>query len=433
MPKWIIIRGQILLTFFLLNLGVIGALWWSGSSKLLNTTPGTLIALGRLMGLVAEYLILVQLTLVGRIKYVEQTYGFDKLNYYHRRLGYYILGAVVIHPTLLIVGYSLNNYTSLVRQFLTFFTVWEDVAYAVVALVMICIIVGITIIRKRLRYETWYFTHLGIYIAIALLFQHQTNFADVSNGVALWYWLALNYTTFGLVLLYRALRPLYFYNTHRFKLDRIVEEGTGIYSVYITGRKIDRYKFESGQYANLTFLKKGLWFTHPFSFSQAPNGRDLRFTIKASGDFTNKIKNISVNAAVIIEGPLGVFTLKQRTKDKFLLIAGGIGITPIRALAEALTGRDVQVLYSVSLEKELVFKNELSNYTSNINYFVTGEEVEGYRHQRIDLGVIKKTVPDYYEREVYICGPQGMIKSLRDSLMDAGVPKGQIHYELFAY
>src|SRR4051812_32115965 len=112
MPKWVIIRGKILLTLLLLNLGVIVALWLSGSSKLLNTTPGILIALGRLMGLVAEYLILVQLTLVGRIKYVEQAYGFDKLNYCHRRLGYYILGTVLIQPTPLILGYSLNNHSS---------------------------------------------------------------------------------------------------------------------------------------------------------------------------------------------------------------------------------------------------------------------------------------------------------------------------------
>jgi predicted ferric reductase len=433
MPKWVIKRSRIFLAFFLLNLGVIGALWWSGSSKLLGTTAGNSIAVGRLMGLIAEYLILVQLTLVGRIKYVEQTYGFDKLNYYHRRLGYYILAAVLIHPSLLIFGYATLTRTSVVGQFITFFKTWEDVAYAIVALIMICVIVGITVVRKRFKYETWYFTHLGIYVAIALLFQHQTNFADVSKGAALWYWLALNYTIFGLVLLYRALRPIYLYYKHRFKVLRIHEEGPGIYSVYINGQNMAHYKFEAGQYANLTFIRKGLWFTHPFSFSQVPNGRDLRFTIKGSGDFTNQIKKIKSGTSVVVEGPLGAFTKRQASKDKFLLIAGGIGITPIRALTESLVKKDIKILYSANSEAELVFKEEFESFDSHVDYFITHDRTSNYPRNRIDLETISSKVPDYGEREIYICGPQGMIRSLNKQLRLGGVSKNQIHYELFAY
>src|SRR5204863_76397 len=119
-------------------------------------------------------------------------------------------------------------------------------------------------------------------------------------------------------------------------------------SVYLTGRRLDRFSFRAGQYANVGFLTKGLWAPHPFSFSAAPNGRFVRISIKAVGDFTRRIRHLAPGSVVLLEGPLGAFTAGASIGRKYLMVAGGIGITPIRALIESLAAGDGDVLLSHS-------------------------------------------------------------------------------------
>jgi len=94
-------------------------------------------------------------------------------------------------------------------------------------------------------------------------------------------------------------------------------------SVYLTGRQLDRFAFRSGQYANEVFLSKGRWSPHPFSFSAAPNGRYLRVSIKAAGDFTDRIRELTPGTLLLLEGPLGAFTAAE-PRDKYLMVAGGL-------------------------------------------------------------------------------------------------------------
>jgi predicted ferric reductase len=120
--------------------------------------------------------------------------------------------------------------------------------------------------------------------------------------------------------------------------------------VYLAGRHLERFSFRAGQYANVAFLTKGCWAPHPFSFSAAPNGRFLRVSIKAVGDFTRRIRRLTAGTLVLLEGPLGAFTADPSSGCKFLMVAGGIGITPIRALIESLSGnRDVVLVYGAEL------------------------------------------------------------------------------------
>lgn len=214
-------------------------------------------------------------------------------------------------------------------------------------------------------------------------------------------------------------------------------EAPDIFSVYLKGKNLGQYKFHPGQFANLTFLQKGMWFTHPFSFSSAPNGNFLRFSIKTSGDFTDKIGQIKPNTKVIIDGPLGIFTLNSAKKNKFLFLAGGIGITPLLALAEQLNEQkaDVILLYGCKTEKDTAFKQELSALNLK-QYIILSQEsplVEDFLSGRITGEKIKKLVPDFLEREVYLCGPEAMMKAVLADLKTLGFPKQQIHFEKFDY
>ncbi len=420
------------------NLAITLYFWWQGSGSLFTGgTSGALIALGRLTGLVGALLILTQLVLVGRIKIIEREYGFDNLNRLHRTLGKVIIFVILAHPLFLTIGYALGSNISILEQFITFLTTWQYVFWAFIGLVVMCSVVGISlaIIRKKIKYETWYFTHLFMYVAIGLIFTHQVQTADVSYGIAIYYWYVLNFTIFGLVLVYRFIRPLYLFNKYQFIVEKIVTESPTIQSVYITGRNLKNFVYESGQYANIIFLKKGLWFSHPFSFSKAHNANHIRFSIRSSGDFTSRISELKPGTRVIIDGPLGAFTEKKAKRDKYLFIAGGIGITPIRSLIETLgkKNKDMILLYGNRTVEDTAFINELNQLKVKYHLVLSSTEDSQHESGYVDAEKMQRLVPDLKDREVYLCGPTVMMDFVVSELQKIGLDISHIHYERFAY
>ncbi len=423
--------------FFFGNLAVIVAIWLKGSQDLvLSRNPAfVLIAWGRVFGLFLEYLLLIQIVLMGRITFLEDLFGHDGLNRIHRWLGYSLALFLVLHPLLLSFGYGKAGGIHFIPQFLLFIKNWEDILNAVLGvLVFLAVITTSIFIRKKVRYESWYFVHLLAYVGIFLAFGHQTQTADVASGGAFFYWYALNLVLGGVFLAYRWLRPFWNFYRHGFFVEKIIQETDDIFSVYIGGKNLANFKFRAGQFANLNFVQKNLWFTHPFSFSSAPTGKHLRFTVKALGDFTSKISQIHPNTKVIIDGPLGAF-VASGDKNKYLFLAGGVGITPIRALMEDLASKDkdLALIYSAKTKNALAFFNELNAINSKNYFALTGEQAAGFTYGRIDAEKIKTYVPDFIQRDIFICGPKKMISGAISALKTLGVPKNQIHSERFEY
>jgi predicted ferric reductase len=425
----------------IVNLVLILLFWNKGSGAMLRSGDinNVFVALGRLAGLLAQFFILVQLTLIGRIRFIEQQFGFDKLNRVHRYIGYSWLFLVIWHPILITLGYSRIFGNTFVNHFVMTLQITQFLLALIGLFIMISVIsISVAIIRKKLKYETWYFIHLTVYIAIGLMLYHQKDGSDFTHKQFYYYWFALNYLIFGLVLLYRFVRPLYLARKHAFRVEKIVEENGFVNSVYITGKNVEAFKYQAGQYAHITFLRKGMWYTHPFSFSVAPNGKYLRFSIKRSGDFTSQIQNIPPGTRVIIDGPFGIFTERVATKDKFLFIAGGIGITPIYALIESMAPRnkDMILLYGNKTRDEAAFINDLGSKTKVYNV-LSQEKIEGtiqgFEFGFIDTEKIKRLAPDFLEREIYVCGPPVMMKMVVTSLKNLGVHNNNLHYERFAY
>ena len=262
---------------------------------------------------------------------------------WHRRLGFTIGSLFLAHPVLLTVGYARRNHFGAVQQFTEFISDWPTrLAFAAFTIIALVVLSSTPLIRRRLTYETWHVSHLTMYVAIGLAGVHQANGADIAGQPWAIYWLALHLLVFGCFLTFRVGRPIARCARHRFRIDRIVAESGDVTSVYLTGRRLDRFVFRPGQYANVAFLSKGCWSPHPFSFSAAPNGQFLRLSIKAVGDFTARIRDLRPDTLTLLEGPLGAFTAAA-PRDKYLMVAGGIGITPIRALIESLAeaGRDI--------------------------------------------------------------------------------------------
>jgi ferredoxin-NADP reductase len=143
---------------------------------------------------------------------------------------------------------------------------------------------------------------------------------------------------------------------------------------------------------------------------------------------------VPVGTRVLAEGPFGIFTEAARRHERILLVAGGIGITPIRALLEQVHG-DAVVLYRVVHATDIVFREELDAIAESRGIrleYVVGDHRTEDGARLLDPGHLRELVPDLRERDVYVCGPPAMTDALLARLRDAGVPRRHIHAERFA-
>jgi predicted ferric reductase len=237
-----------------------------------------------------------------------------------------------------------------------------------------------------------------------------------------------------LLLIWRVLVPLAGALRYRLKVAEVVVEGPGVVSLRITGRNLDRLRARAGQFFLWRFITRRSWGTaHPFSLSAAPGGGSLRITVKGLGDHTARFAEIQPGTRVLAEGPFGVFTNDRRRSDKAVLIAGGIGITPIRALVETMKG-DLIVLYRVVKEEDVIFRHELDALSAASGvavHYVVGDHA-GDGRDLLAPAHLLELVPDLTERDVFLCGPPAMAAYIQKNVRDARVPRRQIHTERFA-
>jgi ferredoxin-NADP reductase len=141
----------------------------------------------------------------------------------------------------------------------------------------------------------------------------------------------------ALVVRYRVVAPLENTWRHRLRVEAVVPEADGVVSVIMRGAHLDELGAEAGQFFRWRFLTAATWRTaHPFSLSAPPARDHLRITVKALGDGSALVHSVRAGTLVLAEGPSGALTARRRTRPSVLLIAGGVGITPMRALFETL-------------------------------------------------------------------------------------------------
>ena len=422
---------------------LIAGMWLRhGGLDRLSSPGGPLIAVGQVTALYGTYLALIQLVLMSRSPWLDQVFGMDGLAVAHRWLGFATVWLLLGHGVFTTVGYALGDSSNVVAEFITLITTYPYVLMATVsgALFAAVAISSVRAARRRLSYETWYGIHLYAYLAIALGFLHQLFVGSdfIHDQVAVAYWVGLYVVTVALVLVFRVGAPIILSVRHRLRVSNIVTEAPGVISIYVTGRDLHQLAVRSGQYFVWRFLTRdGWWRGHPFSISSAPNGSWLRITIKELGDWSKALQGLEIGTRVFIEGPYGVLTGARRTKPKVLLVAGGIGITPLRALLEALPARhgDLTLLYRVREARDIVFRDELDEIArergARIHYLV-GRRTDA-TGDALEAGSLERLVPDIRERDVYLCGPTPMMQRVEESLRRLGLPARQIHAERFAY
>jgi predicted ferric reductase len=417
-------------------------LWWRSTTDL-GSAGETLTAVGDALGLLAAYGFVVLVALMARLPPLERGIGADRLTRWHAMGGRYVITLVTGHVLLIVWGYAVVAHEQVTRETVTLLTAYPDVLMATVAWFLLLGVAAFSMraARRRLAYETWYYAHLYTYLAIALAFSHQ--FADgpafaVSLAARVG-WSALYATVAAAIAWYRVLTPLRNAARYRFTVQSVRPEGPGIVSVFIAGRNFDRLRAEPGQFFRWRFLTRELWWqSHPYSLSAMPQPDLMRITVKANGDHSGSLARLRPGTRIIAEGPYGAFTPAMNGR-RVLLIAGGVGITPIRAMFAALPKRmqadGITLLYRASHHRDVVFSRELgaiaADRNAELRYLIGSREELGY--DPLDAEHLRRAVPGLHRYEAYVCGPAGMTRAAVKSLAAGGVPRRRIHRESFDF
>ncbi len=444
-PAWRI-RGSDVVSVLVAQVVVVAVIWVShgGLDQLGEGPSGILTAIGQVTALYGTYLALIQLVLMSRSPWLEETFGMDGLAVAHRWLGFATVWLLLAHAVASTIGYALADGIGPVAEFWTLITTYPYVLMATVSagLFGLVAVTSIRAARRRLTYETWYGIHLYVYLAIALGFLHQLFVgADfMHDRVAATYWVALYLVAALMILVFRIGQPVWTSLRLDLRVANVIMEAPGVVSLYLTGRDLDRLEVRAGQYFRWRFLTPdGWWRSHPYSISAAPNGEWLRITVKDLGDGSRDLQAIPIGTRVVVEGPYGILTDVRRTKPGVALIAGGIGITPLRALIEALPAApgDLTLLYRASRPADLVFVEELEVLARRrgivIHYLVGRRGTPAMPRDPLDGRGLITLVPDLLDRDVYVCAPAPMMRSVEAALKQLGMPRAQVHAERFAY
>ena len=138
------------------------------------------------------------------------------------------------------------------------------------------------------------------------------------------------------LLLHRLIWPIWITCRHQPEVNWIERETDDTYSLYVRGRDFDKLPMRAGQFFIVRALTGRDWMHgHPFSISSAPNGQTIRFTVKESAQGRARWPRSSQGTPLMLEGPYGDMHGARRAGAALLFIGAGIGITPLRAMAEA--------------------------------------------------------------------------------------------------
>ena len=399
--------------------------------------PGGAFTLaGRLTGLIGTYLLLITVLLVARIPAIERVLGQGALVRAHRRIGPWVIVLLVAHAVFITLGYAQGVRTGAIHELWVLLTTFPGMLGATAGLLLI-VAAGVTSYRNvqlRMRYETWWSVHLYTYLAVAVAFSHQldTGAPFLGHPLARAWWIALFALTAGVALVYRVALPLVRTLYHRPRVGAIVGESPGVISVVLRGHRLDRLGAAGGQFLHWRFLKPGMWWeAHPYSLSAVPGRSEMRITVKFTGDHGHRLTALRPGTRVAIEGPYGAFIGHARATDRLLLVAAGVGATPVRALLEDLPGEvDVVTILRAPTRQDLVLGPEIERLVVARGGRL--HELVGPRSRvSLDAATLRRLVPDAGRRDLYVCGPPGFTSTVVTAARALGVPEERVHHEDF--
>jgi predicted ferric reductase len=407
------------------------------------TPPGRSfwVELSIALGFVGLMQIALQFLLIARYQKVTAPYGIDLILQYHRQMALVALALLLAHPVILII-YD----PSLLALLNPFGGTWAS-RFGLASTAALVLLVVLSLFRQQLGldYERWRLTHTLLGIA-ALLFAH----AHVSlvGGYLDALWKQVIWTIFGAAMLsslvyLRLIKPA-LQKRQRYRVAEIKEERGDHLTLAVEPVGHEGLRFAPGQFA---WLKLGPTpYTieeHPFSFSSSAEAEGrLEFGIKARGDFTRNLKNVPVGTDAYLDGPHGAFSIDLIPAAGYVLIAGGIGITPMLSILKTMGDREdvrpVLLIYGGHSWDSMAYREELDALIDTLNLkiiYVLEQPPDVWRGETglITRELLARNLPqERIKREFFVCGPPVMMDLVQQYLLELGVPLERIHTERFS-
>lgn len=418
-----VITGPAVVTLVVLAGAVLGA--WTYAPYGADT------ALGIAFGAAAIVAMSLALLLATRARLIEPLFGgLDRMYRVHKWLGIAALALMIAHnmaePEVedFVRETDLGDFAGEVGEF---------ALNGFIGLILLSWIKRIPLTRLELPWPIWRFAHrfTGLLFAIAAF--HQLAI-DKPAGIDPALGLYLNaFSLAGLAawLFTQFVAP--FLCPRPYVLDRVDRHGNATeFTLRPTGRAM---RWRPGQFAFLSAPDAGLAEAHPFTIAAAPRADgSLRFGIKALGDWTTRLpERLTQGQRVRVEGPYGRF-LFRRSVPRQIWLAGGIGITPFLAWAEALTEKDRQqiaLIWAVTTAEEAFAADRLKTIAARhpgLTVRIVVSKTEG----RLTADRLVTMVPfDIKQAELFFCGPNALRASILSGLRAIGKAPRRDHCEAF--
>lgn len=411
---------------------------------LLGPTPperGFWVEFGVAIGFIGLAMLGLQSVLTARYPRVSSAIGQDTLLQFHRQAGLVAFGLVLAHPIVLISADSGN------WEFLDVRVNLLRAAFLIFVLFALPAIIVTSLWRERLRipYEWWRISHGLLAMAIVMVgLVHITRVHYYLESV--WkqaLWVAIGVASIGSVLYVRALKPLRV-GRRPYRVSSVEPVASRTWVVSVEPDDPPALDFDAGQFAFLTIADSPFSLQqHPFSIASSARREDtLEFAIKELGDFTDQIGTVPAGRRAFVDGPYGSMRLATDRGAGLLLVAGGIGISPVlsmlRTLADSGDDRTVVLVYANERVEDIAFADEIEAMRAVLDLrvvLVLEHPPAGWSgpvgHVTPELLAAHLPARGRAEWRCVVCGPAPLMEIAERSLLDLGVPLGRIHSERF--
>lgn len=394
--------------------------------------------------IVAASALTVVIVLASRMRSLTAAFGIETVLRSHKMLAVATLVLVLAHLVLLVIDKP---------ESLTLLLVWSAppraraATTATIALTLLCLL---SIYRQRLgtRYEAWRWVHVVLGLtAVTGSALHVLWLDHLTRDALMLRWFVFSVVVLVLTFAYRwVVRPLLAVR-HPFVIDNLRPESPSVSTLVLRpARGRDRgIHFDPGQFAWIRLDRPfGPTEEHPFTIASGSHRpRELEFTIRHTGDWTNTVAKLRPGRRVYVDGPYGSFTVDARRSAGLVLIAGGVGITPmmsmLRTLAHRRDSRRHLLIVAARSMDDLLFRDELDDLCRELTLTVvevlsdppplwSGEK------GRVDTDFLERVLPRRATsglHDVYICGPSPMVAGVASALAELGVPAANVHTEQF--
>ncbi|MGQ0777894.1 MAG: ferredoxin reductase family protein [Pseudonocardiales bacterium] len=399
------------------------------------------------VGLLATSVLVCAVVLPSRLRSLTRTFGIEGVLGMHRYVGLMAAVLVLAHIALVVATDPANV------ALLDLGQAPGRARAATGATVALGALIGLTLLRRKLkhRYEVWRWVHLALAGSVLLLTALHIWLLDhLVRDPAMRGWLVgLALCVLG-VLAYRWVwRPVF--GPRSEYVVREVRPETDTVSTLVLEPRRDRHRqgcrsleFAAGQFAWLRLDSSPGAQEHPFTIaSSAHLGVWTEFTVRHTGDFTHELRKLRPGSPVWVDGPHGAFTVDLEHTAGVVMIAAGVGITPmmsmLRTLAHRLDKRRHRLVVVARTQQDLLFSAELGRLRDLLDLTVVEllrQPPPGWTGATgfVDAELLAELLPERFWRnqlDYFICGPPGLVTDALLALDVLDIPHPRIHTEQF--